>query len=936
MSNNIINRADAAPALNKRHYMTWSFDQGSFFPAEEAKIFYGAMKGDNVPSKLIAAVQKIKKMEETRTTPYTFVDEEPKIISMDESAMADMLHVEYGKFDDRLAVVEHHLNNLLRYRGEIRFTSDQAKQYYFTLGQIKIQVGKNLQRYGIQAGNLVWKYLASTPSYLKVGKSMLIRTDIYEQHKKQLSLLRTKEQFDRGTSPVEYNKVLSTLLSGSVPISRFGLKKICLRNAIIVKDFNWKLKYSNVMKIDSDGSIVYVPSAEEKQTIADGQSIIIARSEEDAKNFLSLQGRLGTNKTMAVVVIVPNMPDEIPDYQGIMRSTKDVYIILSESCCKGLKWFDSLDDYRATFEQLGIDELRVCGFANKAEEDTRDLSRQALQELVYASNYELKKLGALKARRVKALKTVDGCIKELQRTWVDDEEKIGNVAKFFRAFPEYVGNPDVIAYLNDLFNNKYADAMVSPAIPESHYEYIGIDPYALVDVFIFGKNPFKEKIGVFNSSKTCCVAGVENGRKVYGIRHPANLLNGRVLHVEVHEELAVCGNMMILPWNNTVLTGYWDGDNDGDEGLWSAFSDLINQMQRVIDRVNPPCVIFPHDKAKKGALPKTDEWQHDTARMMIDGEKYNEVGQHSNLCTKVLNDIRENMEPAVVSGILEKAAIPHVLTILILDYIKTGVLPQALRDIARKINACYGAMPYNQRFVKHCEDTPWYDESWDDKLMAETESVVDRFGHQVNSIIGGPEWKPDFASVSYDWQIAMPNGDSSTVRRVRVDVLPAEKVKEYNELIGKEVFKEGVKVSIYEVFEALSKTVQKIAKASHDKEYLDAMNEAYKYVRTETLAFVRGENKCGLSGDQLDAWVASAILRQHVANEHATWNPKFASRYLMTILECFGDILAKNKNEASMLPAVAPTVSFKEECVAAYKEKTRKTALPSWLAGMDF
>ena len=934
----VIERAIEAPALNKQHYMTWSFSQAAFFPKEETDIFNKALYSkDNICQKMISAAQQILKLERERTVPYTISIDDPKVITMDESAGADMLHIEYDKFDDSVVVLEHHLYNLLKFNCEIHFTSDQAKQYFFLVGQIKKQVGKNLQKLGIQSGQLVWKYLCSTPSYLKVGKSLLIRVDIQAKYKKELALLRTKEQFDRGTNPVEYNKVLSTLFSGSVPVSRFGLKKIALKNAIIVKDFNWQLKYTNVLKIDAKtGAIKYVPESEEDATIADGQSVIIARSLEDTKNFLSLQGRLGTNKTMAVVAIVENIPDKIKDYQGIWRSTDGIYIILSESCCKGLKWFDSLDDYRTTFETLGIDELRVCGFANKAEGDKRNLSRQALQELVYTSNAELRKLGTSKAICVKQLKTVEGCVKELQKPWADEEE-CGNAAKFFRAFPDYVANQDIINHLEDLFNNKYADAMISPAIEESHYEYIAMDPYALIDVWVFGKDPAKEKIGVFNSSKTCCVTGVENGRKIYGIRHPANLLNARVLHVEVHDELAVCGNMMILPWNSTVLSGYWDGDNDGDEGFWSSNPLLVSLMERVINRVNPPCVIFDHDKAPKGKLPKTDEWQNQTAQMMIDAERYNEVGVYSNLCTKILNDCRIDMDPSVISGILETAAIPHVLTILILDYIKTGVLPQALREIARTVGQNYNAMPYNQRFAKHCDETPWNDQRWDEKTLPESESIVDRFGHQVNLIIGGSEWAPDFSKIDYRWEIAMPGGCSANVRMVRNDVLPAEKVKEYNDMLGKEVFAADTKYSIYFLFETLSSAVQKIAKASFEAaEYEEAMLSAYKYVRDETLAFMQGVNKGNMSDDELARWTAAAILRQHVAHAHDKWNKKFAARHLMAILECFGDILAENKQERTILPAVIPEKTFRQECVEAHEEKARKAALPSWLAGMDF
>ncbi|MDO5327344.1 MAG: hypothetical protein Q4G00_11585 [Clostridia bacterium] len=126
---------------------------------------------------------------------------------------------------------------------------------------------------------------------------------------------------------------------------------------------------------------------------------------------------------------------------------------------------------------------------------------------------------------------------------------------------------------------------------------------------------------------------------------------------------------------------------------------VVDFMKRVIGFVNPPCVIFDYDKANKGPLPTSDEWRHLMTKTLLDGEKYNKVGTFSNLCTAILNDLRRDMDPVEAAGVVEKATIPHVLTILILDFIKTGVLPTALLTIAANIGTAYDVMPYNQRYT---------------------------------------------------------------------------------------------------------------------------------------------------------------------------------------------------------------------------------------------
>ena len=89
-----------------------------------------------------------------------------------------------------------------------------------------------------------------------------------------------------------------------------------------------------------------------------------------------------------------------------------------------------------------------------------------------------------------------------------------------------------------------------------------------------------------------------------------------------------------------------------------------------------------------------------------------------------------------------------------------------------------------------------------------------------------------------------------------------------------------------------------------------------------------------MSEDQLIGWAAAYLLRQHVAHQHDDWDPKFAARRLMTIIECFGDVLAKNRdghNDPSLLPAVIPARTFCQECAEKYAAVLKKASFPAWL-----
>ena len=925
-------KANTVVDINRKHYETLQFTLQHILPVEEIQLF----NNDETLQQIYAAAQKMLKMEQQRTVPYTVsTTVETTVIRLDESETAEICGVEYGKYSTQLVKMVH---NLYQWKpAEIRKfkNEDLKKKVNMTFGAIRYAIGDNLQKLGFQSGDLTWKFLVASPAELKIGKCMCVRTDVYAAKKKEITLLRTKAQFDRGINAVEFCKVLSVLSSGSTPVSRIdGCGLLTVNDAIIVKDQEVDVVYKNATVVYPDGHMEYFDELKRSKTLFDGQAILIVKRGDELPIPCAAQVRLFTSKMMLAIVIVDEIPESVKDYQGIERQLHSGSIIQNESCVKGLKWFDSLDDWRNTANTLGIGELRICGFANKKETTTRKLSRQAMQEFFMATNNELKALGYITAKRVADLKTVDGIINYLQQNWKNEDE-CSNAALFFRSFPEYSANPDVRQYIYETFRNKYADAMIHPEIPESGYEYIIEDPIAYYEIFILGKDPNgTDLIGIFNDQDVVSVVDSENGEVAYIVRHPANLLNGRILRAENHAELNVNGNVIILPYKNTVLSGYWDGDVDGDEGLRSKSRKIIEQMKRVIDFVNPPCVIFDHDKAKKVPLPTAEEWRKMITKTMLDGEKYNKVGTFSNLCTAILNDLRANMSAVEAAGIVEKATIPHVLTILILDFIKTGVLPTNLLEIAAKIGESYDKMPYNQRYAKHTEDKPFDSEAWD--TLPLSDSVMDRYSIQIDKMIGGCEWNPDFSGIQYNWEAAMPGEASANVRVVRNDYLPAAKIEEYNNLIGKAVFKADTAYSIAFVFDRLSGAVQKIAKMSTEaSEYEEAMREAYQYIRREIVAFMHGEaNKSDMPEDQLIGWAASHLLRLQAAYQHDKWDPKFAARRLMTILECFGDVLAKNRdghNGPSPLPAVIPEQTFCQECAERYAVDFKKASLPAWL-----
>ena len=883
--------------VTKRHYQTnlltiFNFIPHSYFEAfEQADAHFDKKRQ---AAAFVEAAEEVLNMERQRCAPYMLNPGALKVVNMDECGLADMLKINYGTFDNKLIAVHHNLFKLFK-DYDPKFDEKQARTFWQSIAEIQKNVGNHLQKYGIAIGDKVYKYLVSSSSHLKAGKSLFIRTDVYEEHKEELHFFRAKDQLDRGISPVEYNKVLATLLSGSVPTSRIpGCDKITLDDVIIVKDFDFDLEYQNVMKVTSDARIERYPSMKVKTTIADGQAISLGALPE------SCQGRGGTSKYAAINITRPELPAFIKDYQGIERPSKDVKIIMSESCVKGLKWFESLDDWRETFKRMGLEELRICAFASKEEEMSRNLSRQALQELVFANDEDLYALGAFGAHRVAKLKTLDGAMNFLQEVWKKDEAELSGTAKFFRAYPEFIGNEDVVEYMYQTARSKYCEAMVSPTIPNSHYEYVLIDPYALLDVWVYGKDPTTEKIGRFKSADTVSVAGIKDKGEIYGIRHPANLINARVLDVENPEGFEASGNVMILPWNNTVLTGYWDGDNDGDEAFWSSNKRLVELMSRVVNKVDPPCVIFDHDKAAKGAVPSAAEWRKQTTKMLIDAQRYNRVGVYSNLCTKVLNDIRIGMSKTEIDSIIEIAAIPHVLTILILDFIKTGVLPSDLIDVASKIGDRYKQMPHNQRYARH-DIMPFDLKDWDDMTLPLSDSIVDRLTVQMDKIIGGPVEKLNVENIKYDWTVAMPGGSSKNVPAARQDYLNPVSVNRLNMFLGKEMFKFDEKISIYYLAHTLFYGMNELIRNAGDNKgnYRECVESAYVIVREEVLNFMRisVNNIKEKSDDELLGIAAAMLLRQHVNHKNVDQSEAQRMRYLMFIIDCFGDVLANNKKE---------------------------------------
>ena len=816
-------------------------------------------------------------------------------VPLTDSDMANLLEVNFEQeTSDNVAIVRHEC-----------FRIAAANNLKATVDEWRFKCLHRLLFYGIEISGIKYDFLASSPAYLKTGKAMFVRSDLKRKHARDLLFRRDTKTLENW-SPCEQNKVLSVLMSSSEVVEG----GITADQMLILNDVDYKLVFDKAIVVDSEAHAEIKSDYQNPTTVADGQLLFIADTDEELEKFAALQGRIGNNKFFGAAVKrkwIQERADfwhvKVPESFDTPFGHKQVFdehikIVATDSCVKGRKWFTSFGDMSDTLRKMGTDKLRACRYAAetfRANGETRFLSGAGLQELFSATNEQLFTLAAKPAEKLAKMNTLEGLLEHYQ-------QKEGNLGQAFRDYPMWLKHPLVAQACKESWEKHLAENATKPSVPDSRYEYVAIDPIALIDVLILGISPYKHRVGMLDTWE-CHTCGVDNGTEIAAIRYPANLLNfcilknksgfNKVWHYYDHLK-----GVLVLSFYNVALTGYWDGDNDGDEVWETTTQTVIDMVKAMWEAAHPLPVVFPHDKAQKGHYPATrEEYVQAQTQLLWDGMKYNRVGIYANMAKKILAGLTEGN----CRDLVMKALYHHIMAILILDFIKTGKLPEEIMKVADKMFKDYPLFPYSHRFGHHTRETPYYDtESWDNVTTAESQNVCDRYARAVNCLVMGVD-NPDL------------DIDKAVTAMYSVDLSPLPDFKEEDIILGgfKGFVKRGAvtpaierirlitgrnmknMVGVSDIFMTMYDAYTKLSYIENKDLRKEELSAAIPAFRSAMAEFVRLDEKfADLSEQEAHRCAAEQIYKwMHSDKRRQTSNDV---ALLLFLLELYGDIFGRN------------------------------------------
>ena len=624
---------------------------------------------------------------------------------------------------------------------------------------------------------LHYDFWASSSSHQKVGIAYFGESEMMKATEEIRNFGAGYEQINAagGDNGAEYIKRQAVLFTPSDPITDpVTGEPLRLRDIAMFKDIDISRKSDNVANVSNNAEIT-VGEDDIGMTMADGQAMAIC-------GWLKSNQMRGygikafcVKADAATQYILPD--PTVTDIDGNLIDIASIKIVMTKSCWKGSKLGYTWSQYVAVAERLaetcpGLDYLRCVRWADSAKDRQRYTSRQSTQQWILAMEKELEAMTSGAVRGLELRKTFSGALL-YEAALNKPEEDRSAYNRAIEARPMILASEKYQTLLEDAWHNELAERASGRIKIRGMYPYIAMDPVAILQILLEGRDANDPDLGVLSDGQIN-LPNAEEGKEFYGVRYPNNFLCGMVFKQKNHDAFADVGEVAILPYHGFAIVRA-DGDFDGDEMLFTPNKLIVRMMKRVIDKINPPLIKFPHAKAERHIvdLKKT---RMEIAIALYNGQAFNKVGQYSNVAMKLFSQIDISDENArFMSGIGREIILAHVATILVIDMVKTGTMPPKIKEAVENCGRQY-KMPYSQRFMDHLEIPYWENPRCEEP----TRCVADLMALNIVERCG--EYTFDSESVEFDGSQLLCKVDSeltSISAGVVSDEL-YEKIKNYN------------------------------------------------------------------------------------------------------------------------------------------------------------
>ena len=617
-------------------------------------------------------------------------------------------------------------------------------------------VGAGIEIVDAVGGKTRYGFITATPSQQKeggmyMGKASVLAT---EPVQKALNFGRLFKDFNENvpTNAVEWLKNNALLATPATP-TEYSIRKIIVMKAVKVKRM-----FKNVCRVNKDGTMTHLAEAELEQELFDGQMLTLVSGQ--------IRGWCikGFGVGLYAELIDPNTV--VIDIDGNERRISDNIAICTDSCWKAKKFFSSYNAFCDAAEEIAqyipdFDKIWVVRQPEEVDEDGeevdygRRLSRQTTQQWVNATTSELLHLTRKTRESLNKMKTYDGLVR-LASEQAKPLAKRSDLAGLIEALPEIVLTDAVQDWAKAKYLRKQLDAAANKLNVPGNYPYIAMDPVAMVQVLVKGRNPMDEDLGVLKAGEVFNQK-YKDGQKLFAVRYPANYQTGVVLVNRIIDIFRKLGDVAVLPvYGDTIIRE--DGDFDGDEMMFSPDKLVIKLTERMIEEFHPELIDFPHGR-KTDMVPwgTRESRVQDIANALWRAMRYNEVGIYSNMSVRCMH-----------LGKIEECKMMHVMAILCLDMVKGTEVDAKLlakaEEIRSKVNrVCGGAMPYNQIFRDQRKKITGR------KYMEPSNDTPDTISRMV-MMTGDYSFDADGHELLDTWKM-MTNGESIATRK---GVMPEE------------------------------------------------------------------------------------------------------------------------------------------------------------------
>ena len=298
------------------------------------------------------------------------------------------------------------------------------------------------------------------------------------------------------------------------------------------------------------------------------------------------------------------------DFWGNEIALKDVDMILTESCFKTIKLYESWDQYCTAFEKLGH-EIRVC--VREHAPRLKGLPYQQGQTLMGSEDDALS--FAMHAKKtVYKFHEQKNAVKLLR----------GAHQQAARMYPALLTESHTKRAIQEMYTTKRND-MLGGRIPELGYNaFLAPDPVA------FAEHLFGLEIKGFLKAGECYCSNCKEG--LVDVTRSPHLDNAHVLLNNVKEcPLAEGPTMYINIWDTTTIQ--LRADYDGDHVWYSQDKHLLELVEQTYEKLQNIPVDWDVGKAEKVKITKSA-----IANFCINLIHGSEIGLYADALTKMWNN----------------------------------------------------------------------------------------------------------------------------------------------------------------------------------------------------------------------------------------------------------------------------------------------------------